>query len=311
METRAVCRSSIMIYWILPVAQAISCYPVQCANSTSEYGDACLIYSNFRWEVNICSNSSYTCPHPSIRNYLSTLYCEEWVDTVYWDSSSWEDFYGYSVLDKGEVCDPYGLASSCNYKDDLVCHCSELYTCECVEGLAYGDECDGSYPCKPGYVCSSKVCTQMYSVMPGERATDDSACTEGGPLVVLDGYFECPEGDKTTADLPQKCTSDSDCLGTSDETTKCVCGLDTSGSGYCTLHNADLPMQNLWVAQRDYDYEAEIYWKFYTVNYPYLQGDIPTCMSITWRDMTAYLETDLTTSAALGLGVASWVALMH
>jgi hypothetical protein len=150
----------------------------------------------------------------------------------------------------------------------------------------------------------------MYSVAAGEKATDDSACAEGGPLVIQDGYFECPEGDKTVAALPQVCLDDSECIGTSGESTKCVCGLDTTGKAYCELHAADPAMLSLKLAQRDHDYTAEIYWKFYTVNYPYLQGDIAACTVSAWKDFTAYQAVDLTTSSAELLTAVCLIALL-
>jgi hypothetical protein len=138
----------------------------------------------------------------------------------------------------------------------------------------------------------------MYSVAAGEKATDDSACAEGGPLVIQHGYFQCPEGDKTVAELPQVCLTDSDCIGTSGVSTKCVSGLDTAGKAYCELHAADPAMLSLKLAERDHNYEAETYWRFYTGNYPYLQGDIAACTVSAWDDLTASRAVDLTENSS-------------
>lgn len=239
--------------------------------------------------IQACSLANYTAPHPS---HISTQYpleCEYWVDSRYWTSSSWADYYQYSVLSDGDYCDPYGIVSVCDSTKNLVCYCP-YDICYCTKGLVYGDECDDTtVPCISGFVCSNKVCTKKYSIPAGIEATDSLACEGGGPLVISNDVFVCRQGPQTLGGIPKACSTDNDCISdTGSETTQCVCGLNTDGQGYCSLHFSDSPMVSWREAERDGDYKLEIYWKFTSVNYPYLQGNVAACLGDVWRDYYQY-----------------------
>ena len=89
--------------------------------------------------------------------------------------------------------------------------------------------------------------------------------------------------------IPKECSSDNDCISdTGNEVSKCMCGLNTDGLAYCALHYSDEPMVSWREAERDREYKLEIYWKFVSVNYPYLQGKIDSCMGDVWRDYNEY-----------------------
>ena len=241
------------------------------------------------YKMQACALQNYTCPNPIHMSINYPLQCEYWTDERFWTSSSWEQYYQYTVLGANAACDPYGIISVCDSSKQLVCYCSSS-SCTCVVGLKYGEDCSTNpIPCISGYVCSNKICTKMYSVAAGGTATDSKACIGGGPLVVKNGAFVCRNGPTTLGGIPKICITDSDCISdTGSEITQCLCGLNTAGQGYCTLQFSDSPMVNWRQAIVKGNYKLQIYWEFISVNYPYLQGNIDTCLGDVWRDFYQY-----------------------
>lgn len=266
-----------------------ACMPAYCGETSKT--DYCMEYSkdSDSYLMQSCLMENYTCPHPSHMSEEYPLQCEYWIDKRFWDSSSWKEYYQYTVLGKESNCDPYGLVSVCDKSKDLVCYCSSD-SCKCVAGLEYGEDCETNpTPCIPGFVCSNKICTKMYSVKAGDEATNSLACEGGGPLVILEDKFICRQGPKTLGGIPKPCSNNNDCISdTGSETTECVCGLNTDGQGYCKLHFSDSPMVNWRNSARDQNYKLEIYWKFMSVNYPYLQGNLGDCLGTVWKDFYEY-----------------------
>ncbi|CAG9323822.1 unnamed protein product [Blepharisma stoltei] len=274
---------------VIPLAFSLSCYQMSCDGKINSTSSNCVEFMSDHYSLKPCSHSNYTCPHPSHISTSTSLKCEYWIDKSLWDASSEQDYYGYSVVGKGDPCDPYGLVSTCDRDKNLVCYCP-YGTCTCVAGLKYGENCAvDSTPCIDGYICSQKICTLKYSVKAGQNATDERACATGGPLVINGEYFTCKSAVVTAGTLPKSCSTNNDCIsadGTDYST--CLCGMNTDGQAYCKLHYSDEPMINWREAARDGDWPRQIYWEFMSVNYPYLQGNIPSCLSTTWRDYGVY-----------------------
>lgn len=265
------------------------CPAVFCGDTSNE--EYCVEYSSSSktYSIQACKAANYTSPHPSHYSQEYPLECEYWIDSRYWESSSWQDYYGYALLGSGDSCDPYGVVSVCNPDKDLVCYC-ESNECSCTKGLVYGEACDiYQKPCIPGYVCSNKICTKKYTLKAGDRATNSLACAGGGPLVIKTDHFVCREAPQTLGGIPKKCSTNNDCISdTGTETTECSCGINTDGQAFCKLHYGDAPMVGWREAERDREYQLELYWKFVSINYPYLQGNIDSCLGDVWRDYYEY-----------------------
>lgn len=282
-----------MSFWLILVFplshSATTCPPVLCGATSSDTYCMEFQQSTSSYSSQACALSNYTCPNPVHMSETYPLQCEYWIDERYWVSTSWADYYQYTVLSKNDNCDPYGVVSVCDSSSGLVCYCPNS-SCYCTDGLKYGVECESNpVPCMPGYVCSNKICTKKYSISAGDLATNSLACISGGPLVVSNGKFTCRQGPTTLGGIPKICTTDNDCISdTGSETTTCSCGLNTDGNAYCELHFNDEPMVNWRNAERDEDYKLEIYWEFISVNYPYLQGNIDACEGNVWRDFYQY-----------------------
>lgn len=267
---------------LLPLTLCISCYPMLCDDLIATDSSNCIEFQEDHYSIRPCSYSNYTCPHPSHITTSYDLPCEFWVDKAIWDAESTQDYYGYSEVSDGDPCDPYGLVSVCKRNDDLVCYCP-LEICSCTTGLKYGENCiSDSTPCIAGHICSNKICTLKYSVEEGGRATDEQACIAGGPLVIGNGFFSCKSLTKTFGTLPKECLTNNDCVTEDGSTfTECKCGMNEDSKAYCELHYGDEPMIKWREATRDGDYPREMYWKFLSVNWVYLQGNIPSCLGTT------------------------------
>ena len=276
-------------FLIFSVNSGTTCSPVLCSSTSSL--TTCMEYTNSTssYSAQACATTNYTCPNPVHMSTLYPLVCEYWIDSRFWNSTSWSNYYQYSILSLNENCDPYGIVSVCDSSSGLVCYCPNG-PCYCTNGLKYGDECEiNPIPCMPGFVCSNKVCTKMYSLDAGTQATNSLACVGGGPLVINNGEFQCRQGPQTLGGIPKTCSSDSDCISdTGSQITVCTCGLNTDGIAYCSLQYNDPPMVNWRNAERDGEYKLEIYWKFISINYPYLQGNIDSCLGDVWRDFYEY-----------------------
>jgi hypothetical protein len=298
-----------MLIFIFTLELAYSCPAVVCQNTSTVSN--CMEYNSktSSYSMQACSLANYTCPNPVHMSKSYALVCEYWIDSRYWVSSSWSQYYQYAILEKNSNCDPYGLVSVCDSSKGLVCYCP-FGTCYCTDGLKYGDDCyTNPVPCMSGYTCSNKICTLMYSVPPGSRATNSLACQGGGPLVVSSGSFVCRKGPQSLGGIPKMCKVDNDCVSdTGNEITSCLCGLNTDGQGYCQLHFGDLPMVNWRQAQRDGNYKQQIYWEFISLNYPYLQGNLPQCLGDVWRDFYQYKQQEVgsTTSFSVFISIISY-----
>ena len=279
----------IILFLFYPYLTLSLCPAVFCGSTSNQKYCVEYLGDSQEYTIQACLLSNLTSPHPSHYSQDYPLECEYWVDQRYWNSSSWKDYYSYVQLSKGDSCDPYGVVSVCNPSKDLVCYC-QSESCKCAEGLKYGEECDlTGKPCISGFVCSNKICVKKYSLKAGDRATNSLACEGGGPLVIETDHFICRKGPKTMGGIPKECSSDNDCISdTGNEVSKCMCGLNTDGLAYCALHYSDEPMVSWREAERDREYKLEIYWKFVSVNYPYLQGKIDSCMGDVWRDYNEY-----------------------
>ena len=277
---------------LLRIVLGLRCYSFQCADINFNNNE-CVKYDSKtdKFELQGCQPENYTCPHPSYASKDYPLVCEYWSDRNIWSSGSWEEYYLYSVSEKGDNCDPFGIINVCNTQKDLVCAC-EGQDCKCIEGLEYGENCfEDPTPCIPGYLCSNKICTKKYSVKPGERATDETACEGGGPLVKQKDYFTCRTPPVSAGSLPKECQTDQDCLSSDgSEYTPCKCGLTTEAKSFCELHFGDEPMVNWREAETNGDYEATMYWKFVSVNWVYLQGSTPECLGAVWKDYSEFAK---------------------
>ena len=106
-----------LVLLLVNSARALTCSPVVC-ESFETVTSECL-QTGSSYYIQECTDSEYTCPHPSNAAAGTNLECEYWTDARIWEADSWEEFYQYSIADENDVCDPYGLVSVCD--EDLVC----------------------------------------------------------------------------------------------------------------------------------------------------------------------------------------------
>lgn len=283
---------------------------IQCPHYTCEGGyllpgTVCLGYNSTIGEhvLSPCSSNTQTCPNPAEWGEGILVSCVDWVTRKAFSSDTYEDYYDAQLLaNVGDLCDVTGVANICDYSEGMVCQCPN-FNCTCALGQLLGDACNSTSLCTPGYTCNNSTCVEMYSLPAGTSATTELACEGGGPLTTNFFSSTCRATSHTVGGIPRICSSDTDCAGTDNTFTECICGLNDNQHAYCKLHYNDEPMVQFRKALSTYAFADSVYYHFMVKNYPYFQGAVPSCLRNVWRD---YGEFKRQLSSAGVLGTVMW-----
>lgn len=297
-----------MIFTLAFIAgvHAITCKPYTC-DFYDEIKDKEICYrmndDKSKIILKECVGRYSTCTSPDKWDE-SDQKCEDWYNIRRWASESLKEYIEYTYLIEDQTCVPNDLSEICNPNDSLVCHCQKGTICNCIKGKSEGEACSKGEPCKSGYVCNLEVCVLMYSMNPGDVITDSNACPVGTRIIQRLNEQICGLKNKTYGSLPKKCQENSDCTGDDGSTTvPCICGINYGGESFCSLQAGD-PDNATWKeAVRDRNWDSEVYYEFLVTYYPYIQGDLPECLTNVWKDFGEFSKGDPDMASVMGISL--------
>ena len=116
-------------------------------------------------------------------------------------------------------------------------YCKDSSKCEPVKDL--NEKCTEDNECKAGTVCNKNECTKMLSLNPGDKADNPKACISNFAYQGICDNIEVYKGGKKLEE-PYECDIGEECTYKLTEgegiytTGKCVCGGNSSDTGYCS-----------------------------------------------------------------------------
>lgn len=236
---------TILLYWVFISNSQIACPIFFCDDSVMA---ACLYHEDSIYIYNDCVYPNTYCPDFSY-SARNNVYCLEGTE----EPDAIPSCYKYS--NPGQSCSVFA--------------CAPGFYCDgvCVKSPDVGSSCKSS--CGVGLVCDFGVCLKYFSLPSGSYAQTKLACSSG----LLSNYI-CQPDDKSLV-LPQACTSDEDCVGTSGLKSVCKCVLNKEPQAYCTLHSSDELVVQAIKASSDGDvHKYKLLWT-QVLNYPNLQYSDP------------------------------------
>lgn len=234
--------------------------PSQTTNAEFE-SDQCVLYEGDTYYVQSCNSTSGLsyCPIP----YESDSFClplgPSNAQTAYpGEPCTGDSTCIYGLCEQG-TCLANSTASLCSIPED----CNAGLTCRpvgqaniprCELPLAVGNTCASDTDCINSAGCNNTACTPYFRQQEGDSIEDcQPALGNYGWSNFCEGVMcygnVCLKALNSTADLPQSCTSNTDCanshyfysLGKFNYTfhTECQCGMNADGNAYCGLFPGD------------------------------------------------------------------------
>ena len=239
------------IFYLLTSTAAITtseCIEVTCGSGIT--ADECVLVTDSKVEVRGCK-AGYYCDYSVLGEVgewknATCKYLYSRVNTCSYPQSGLKaGFYCCkdNECDSGSCssnrCKGKSNGAECKTSSDCGkdLYCADSEKCKAVKGL--NEECSTDNECTAGSVCNKAECTKMLSLNPGEKADNSKACVSNFAYEGICDNIEVYKDDKRL-ESPYNCIIDEDCVYKLTEgkgnykTGKCVCGGNSSDTGYCS-----------------------------------------------------------------------------